>query len=83
MSILQEFQAAKKEGSGFMTRVADSFHNMSASYMTKNRPSEFVAMGDYINTFSEKLGVLDRISQRVIKEQYGLCLDYNHIRIIL
>ena len=69
--MLQEFQAAKKEGSGFMTRMADSFHNMSASYMMKNRPPEFVTMTDYINTFSEKLGVIDRISQRVVKEQYG------------
>ena len=51
--------------------MADSFHNMSAAYMMKNRPSEFTAMNDYIVTFGEKLAVLDRISQRIIKEQYG------------
>lgn len=54
-----------------MSRIADSFHNMSASYMMKNRAPEFVQMSEYINTFSDKLGVLDRISQRVVKEQYG------------
>lgn len=54
-----------------MTRMADSFHNMSASYMTKTRPTEFITMQDYINNFSDKLGVIDRISQRVVKEQYG------------
>ena len=39
--------------------------------MMKNRSPEFVAMNEYINTFAEKLGVLDRISQRIVKEQYG------------
>ena len=68
---MQEFQAAKKESSGLLTKMADSFHNMSASYMMKNRSAEFVVMNEYINTFSEKLGVLDRISQRIVKEQYG------------
>ena len=71
--VFQEFQAAKKEGSGFMSRWADSFHNMSASYMMKNRHAEYGAMNDYIHTFSDKLGVLDRISQRILKERYGGC----------
>ncbi|ELU06895.1 hypothetical protein CAPTEDRAFT_21975 [Capitella teleta] len=72
-----EFQAAKKEGTGFMSRMADSFHNMSASYMMKNRPPEFVATTEYINGFSDKLAVLDRISQRVIKEQYDYLSELN------
>ena len=67
----QEFQAAKKESSGLLTKMADSFHNMSASYMMKNRSAEFVVMNEYANTFAEKIGVLDRISQRIVKEQYG------------
>lgn len=70
----QEFHSAKKEGSGFMSRVADSFHNMSAAYMMKNRPPEFTVMNDYITMFSEKLGVLDRISQRISKEECGKIL---------
>ena len=68
---MQEFQAAKKESSGLLTKMAYSFHNMSASYMMKNRSAEFVVMNEYINTFAEKIGVLDRISQRIVKEQYG------------
>ena len=55
-----------------MSRMADSFHNMSASYMMKNRAPEYTVMNEYIHTFSEKLGVIDRISQRVVKEQYGM-----------
>ena len=54
-----------------MTRMADSFHNISASYMMKNRPADFVSMEDYIKTFEEKLASLDRISQRILKEEFG------------
>ena len=69
----QEFQAAKKEGTGLISRLADSFHNMSAAYMMKNRSAEFSEMTTYVNVFGEKLGVFDRISQRIVKEQYGMC----------
>ncbi|KAK3800106.1 hypothetical protein RRG08_015072 [Elysia crispata] len=64
-----EFQAHKKQGSGFLTRVSESLNNMSASYMMKNRPPEFALMHDYITLLSDKLGVMDRIAQRVAKEQ--------------
>ena len=67
----QEFQAYKKQGSGFFTRVSDSLHNMSASYMMKNRPLEFATMHDYMTLLQDKLGVMDRIAQRVCKEQNG------------
>ena len=68
---LQEFQAAKKEGAGVMSRLADSFHNMSAAYMMKNRDIEFDDITAYINAFADKLAVTDRVSQRLLKEQYG------------
>lgn len=74
--VLQEFQAHKKQGSGFLSRVSDSLHNMSASYMMKNRPPEFAAMHDYIMMLSDKLGVMDRIAQRVAKEQNGNFIVY-------
>jgi len=72
MPILQEFAAAKKEGAGFMSRITDSIHNISAAYMVKNRPEEFTTMHEYISSFGDKLGVLDRISQRILREQQGL-----------
>jgi len=68
---LQEFQAAKKDGAGVMSRLADSFHNMSAAYMMKNRDVEFDDITAYINAFADKLAVTDRVSQRLLKEQYG------------
>jgi len=67
----QEFQAAKKEGAGVMSRLADSFHNMSAAYMMKNRDVEFDELSAYISAFADKLAVTDRVSQRLLKEQYG------------
>ena len=71
----QEFQAHKKQGTGLLGRVTDSLHNISASYMMKNRSPEFIIMYDYIHALSEKLGVVDRISQRVSKEQAGTNLS--------
>jgi len=68
---LQEFQSAKKEGAGVMSRLADSFHNMSAAYMMKNRDVEFDDITTYVNAFADKLAVTDRVSQRLLKEQYG------------
>ena len=44
---------------------------MSAAYMVKNRPSEFTDILNYVNAFAEKVAVTDRISQRVVKEEYG------------
>jgi len=67
----QEFQAAKKEGTGILSRWTDSFHNISAAYMMKNRAPEFTEANAYMYLFGEKMGVLYRISQRIAKEQYG------------
>ena len=69
---LQEFQAAKKESVGFFSRVSSTFHNMSASYMMKNRGAEFENAHDYIHALSEKLAAIERISQRILKDQTGL-----------
>ena len=68
---LQEFQAHKKQGKGIISHVTDSIHNMGASYMMKNRPAEFALMHEYINIFGDKLGVMDRIATRVLREQAG------------
>ncbi|KAK7492932.1 hypothetical protein BaRGS_00015879 [Batillaria attramentaria] len=64
-----EFQSHKKHGKGIISQVSDSIHNMGASYMMKNRPPEFGLMHEYINIFGEKLGVMDRIATRVLREQ--------------
>ncbi|XP_048255712.1 sorting nexin-30-like [Haliotis rufescens] len=72
-----EFQAHKKQGSGFISRVTDSLHNMGASYMMKNRPPEFMVMHEYIHTFGDKVSVMDRIASRIVKEQTELLGELN------
>ena len=71
LSPMQEFQAHKKQSTGLLGRVSDSIQNFGASYMMKNRTPEFTIMYEYIQTFGEKLGSIDRITQRVVKEQSG------------
>jgi hypothetical protein len=44
---------------------------MSAAYMVKNRHPEFGDILTYVNSFAEKLAVTDRVSQRIVKEEYG------------
>ena len=52
--------------------MSDSIHNISASYMMKNRSPEFTLIYEYVQNFAEKFGVIDRISQRIVKEQTGI-----------
>ena len=40
--------------------------------MMKSRPQEFVDMATYVNTLGDKLGVIERISLRILKEQQGI-----------
>lgn len=44
---------------------------VTGSYKLRSRPVEFAAMGDYLDMFSQKLGTIDRIAQRIVKEQTG------------
>lgn len=68
---IKEFQSHKKQSTGLLGRVSDSLHNMSSSYMLKYRKPEFAAMQDYILAFGEKLANIERITQRIVKEQTG------------
>lgn len=70
-----EFQAHKKQSTGLLGRVTDSIHNMGASYMMKNRTPEFTMMHEYVQAFGEKLGSIDRITQRIVKEQSDFHAD--------
>ncbi|XP_052776307.1 sorting nexin-30-like isoform X2 [Mya arenaria] len=70
-----EFQAHKKQSTGLLSRVGESIHNMSTSYMLKYRKPEFAAMQDYMLAFAEKLGSVERITQRIVKEQTEFHVD--------
>lgn len=42
----------------------------------KNRPDEFAELGEYVEAFSQKINVLDKVSQRIAKEEKGMqCLS--------
>lgn len=44
----------------------------------KNRPDEFMEMNNFIETFSQKINLIDKISQRIYKEERGMSLETEH-----
>lgn len=76
----------KRQGLALLTKVGESVKHVAGGYKLRARPAEFSAMGEYLDTFSQKLGTIDRIAQRILKEQSGirrgntLPLDSGHHR---
>lgn len=62
----------KRQGLALLTKVGESVKHVAGGYKLRARPAEFSAMGDYLDTFSQKLGNIDRIAQRILKEQTGI-----------
>ncbi len=61
----------KRQGLALLTKMGESVKYVTGGYKLRARPVEFAAMGDYLDMFTQKLGTIDRISQRIIKEQSG------------
>lgn len=61
----------KRQGLALLSKVGESVKHVAGGYKLRARPAEFSAMGDYLDTFSQKLGTIDRIAQRILKEQSG------------
>ncbi|XP_033502504.1 sorting nexin-30 isoform X2 [Epinephelus lanceolatus] len=59
----------KRQGLALLTKVGESVKHVAGGYKLRARPPEFCAMGEYLDTFSQKLGTIDRIAQRILKEQ--------------
>lgn len=51
--------------------MGESVKYVTGGYKLRARPAEFAAMGEYLDMFTQKLGTIDRIAQRIIKEQSG------------
>lgn len=62
----------KRQGLALLTKVGESVKHVAGGYKLRARPVEFCAMGEYLDTFSQKLGTIDRIAQRILKEQSGI-----------
>lgn len=56
--------------------------HVAGGYKLRARPAEFCAMGEYLDTFSQKLGTIDRIAQRILKEQSGRYLSGAHTALL-
>ncbi|XP_063066821.1 sorting nexin-30 isoform X2 [Engraulis encrasicolus] len=59
----------KRAGLALLTKVGEGVKLVTGGYKLRLRPLEFAAMGEYLDTFTGKLGTIDRIAQRIIKEQ--------------
>ncbi|XP_068857102.1 sorting nexin-30 [Aphelocoma coerulescens] len=65
----KDLNAYKKQGMALLSKMGESVKYVTGGYKLRSRPLEFAAIGDYLDTFSLKLGTIDRIAQRIIKEQ--------------
>ncbi|KAI7789754.1 sorting nexin-30 [Triplophysa rosa] len=59
----------KRQGLALLTKMGESVKYVTGGYKLRGRPMEFAAMGEYLDIFTQKLGTIDRIAQRIIKEQ--------------
>ncbi|XP_041447224.1 sorting nexin 7 S homeolog isoform X1 [Xenopus laevis] len=67
-----ELTSHKKQGPGLFSRMGQTIKAVASSVRgIKNRPDEFTELGEYVDAFSQKINVLDKISQRIYKEQKG------------
>lgn len=65
-----ELTSHKKQGPGFLSRMGETVRAVAASVRgIKNRPEEFNSMQEYVEAFSQKMTSLDRITQRIVKEE--------------
>ncbi|XP_036441561.1 sorting nexin-7 isoform X2 [Colossoma macropomum] len=65
-----ELASHKKQGPGFLSRMGDTVRAVAATVRgVRNRPEEFNAIQDYVEAFSQKMTSMDKITQRIIKEQ--------------
>lgn len=66
----QELQAYRKQGPGFLSRMGETVRAVASSVRgLKSRPEEFTLMQHYLDEFSSKISSVDKITQRISKEQ--------------
>nr|CAB3266467.1 sorting nexin-7-like [Phallusia mammillata] len=70
-----EFTAYRKQSDGIMSKVSGSMKSIATNTRVKERDPEFNEMLDYITDFSEKMGVLDRIGERLLLEKKELTTE--------
>ncbi|XP_072430700.1 sorting nexin-7 isoform X3 [Chiloscyllium punctatum] len=67
--IVPDLASHKKLGPGFISKMGETVKAVANTVRSiKNRPDEFTAKSDYVDVFRQKMGTLDKISQRILKE---------------
>ncbi|KAG8595106.1 hypothetical protein GDO81_001419 [Engystomops pustulosus] len=69
----KDLNSHKKQGVTLLSKMGESVRYVTSGYKLRNRPLEFSAITEYLDTFALKLGTIDRIAQRIIKEEVGMC----------
>ncbi|XP_044288533.1 sorting nexin-7 [Varanus komodoensis] len=67
-----ELSSHKKQGPGLFSRMGQTVKAVASSMRgssVKSRPEVFTEMSDYVDIFSQKISLLDKISHRVYKEE--------------
>ncbi|XP_059530642.1 sorting nexin-7 isoform X2 [Myotis daubentonii] len=65
-----ELSSHKKQGPGLLSKMGQTVRAMALSMRgVRSRPDEFTEMNDFIETFSQKINLIDKISQRIYKEE--------------
>uniref|UniRef100_A0A4W6F1P0 Sorting nexin 7 n=1 Tax=Lates calcarifer TaxID=8187 RepID=A0A4W6F1P0_LATCA len=68
--IVHELTSHKKQGPGFLSRMGETVRAVANSVRgLRNRPEEFTLMQEYVEDFSNKICSVDKVTQRIIKEQ--------------
>lgn len=69
---LQELTSHKKQGPSFLSRMGETVKAVAATVRgVRNRPEEFADMQEYVEAFSQKISSLDKVTQRIVREQKG------------
>ncbi|XP_069593782.1 sorting nexin-7 isoform X1 [Ranitomeya imitator] len=67
---VKELTSHKKQGPGLLSRMGQTIKAVASSVRgVKNRPDEFTELGEYVEAFGQKVSVLDKVSQRIHKEE--------------
>ncbi|KAK2859301.1 hypothetical protein Q5P01_003921 [Channa striata] len=66
----EDLTAHRKQGAGFLSRMGETMKAVANSVRgLKNRSEEFTEMQEYVEDFGYKISSLDRVAQRITKEQ--------------
>ncbi|KAJ8277996.1 hypothetical protein GJAV_G00082580 [Gymnothorax javanicus] len=65
-----ELTSHKKQGPGFLSRMGDTVRAVAATVRgVRSCPEEFNTVQEYVDAFSQKITSLERVAQRILKEQ--------------